>query len=84
MRRSDESSEALYFPPLRSGLLLKAAPAIERLGTFFKLPFAGVHIIEASKQLYRPVLARRTARATARLQPVLVPSVGRAPGDMPT
>lgn len=74
-------TEALYFPPVRSTLMLKVAPMVERLGTLFKLPLAGVHVIEASKQLYRPVLARRSARAGARLQPVLVPSVGRTTDD---
>lgn len=66
--------EALYFPPASGALMVRCAPFLERLGTLCKLPFAGVHIIEATKQLYRPVVARRTARAGARLEPVLLPS----------
>jgi SAM-dependent methyltransferase len=70
--------EALYFPPSRSSLMVSLAPTLERLGTFLKLPFAGVHIVEATKQLYRPVIAGRRARAGARLEPVLVPSARQA------
>lgn len=70
--------EALYFPPSRSALMVSMAPGIERLGRFLGLPFAGVHIIEATKQLYRPVVARRSARASAALEPVLVPTTRQA------
>lgn len=70
--------EALYFPPTRSALMVRCAPFLERMGTFLNLPFAGVHIIEATKQIYRPVLARRTARAGARLEPVMVPTTRQA------
>jgi len=73
-------TEALHIPPLRSGLALRFAPTIERIGTALSLPFAGVHIIEATKQLYRPLPARRASRIGAQLQPVLVPSVGRSNG----
>lgn len=67
-------ADGLYFPPLKSAMLLRLAPAFERLGTTLGLPFAGVHVIEATKQIYRPVLAGRRARASARLDPVMVPS----------
>lgn len=70
--------EALYFPPSQRGLMVKMAPLLERLGTFLKLPFAGVHIIEATKQLYRPVVARRGSRAPVQLEPVLVPTTRQA------
>lgn len=76
-------SEALHIPPVQSGLILRCAPVVERIATALSLPFAGVHIIEATKQLYRPILARRTSRIGARLQPVLVPSVGRTSDDQP-
>lgn len=72
-------SEALHIPPLGSSLMLRLAPTVERIGNGLGLPFAGVHIIEATKQLYRPVLARRAARIGV-AQPVLVPSVGRLHG----
>jgi len=71
-------SEALHIPPVHSALLLRLARAVEAVGNTLNLPFAGVHIIEATKQLYRSVLARKTARASAGLQPVMVPSLGRS------
>lgn len=71
-------TEALHIPPVRSGLLMRCAGMFETIGNRLNLPLAGVHVIEATKQLYRPVLARKAARAGAALQPVLVPSVGRA------
>lgn len=74
-------TEALHIPPVSSAWMLKLAPAFERFGTLLSLPFAGVHIIEATKQLYRPVMARRGARISARMQPALVPSVGRRRQD---
>ena len=70
-------TEALYVPPTQNTLVLKSAGAFERVGAALGLPFAGVHIIEAIKQVYRPVLSRRGVKAGARLAPVLVPSTGR-------
>ena len=34
-------------------------PAWERVGSALPLPFAGVHVVDATKQVYRPVLVRR-------------------------
>lgn len=65
-------AETLYMPPLRSRLLIETATAWERVGTGVSLPFAGVHVVEASKQVHRPILARQARRAE-RFAPVLVP-----------
>ena len=46
-----QKTEALILPPTRSRTLLKLAPAFERAGHLFR-SFAGVNIIEASKQIY--------------------------------
>jgi len=54
--------EALYAPPFKSSFFVNSAPAFERVGAALGLPFAGVHIIEAIKQVYRPVAVRRIAR----------------------
>jgi SAM-dependent methyltransferase len=67
--------EALYMPPFRHRLIMQIAPAMERLGATLSLPFAGVHIIEATKQVYRPVLARRAIRALPSLQPAILQPV---------
>ena len=66
-------SEALYLPPVPRGLLLRSAVAWERVGASLGLPFAGVHIVEATKQVYRPAPVRR-----ARLMPALEPALGPA------
>ncbi len=61
-------------PPFARALVLRSAPAIERIGARLALPGAGVLVVEATKQLYRPVGLRRAVRRLApALQPVLVP-----------
>lgn len=57
--------EALYAPPFRRPFLLRSAPAFEKLGARLSLPGAGVHFVEATKQLYNPALARRAGRRRA-------------------
>ena len=65
--------EALYMPPVTRTWFLRSAVAWERVGATLSLPFAGVHIVEATKQVYKPVPAkRRTARLRV-LQPALIP-----------
>lgn len=73
-------AEALYVPPFGRGLFLRSAPAFERIGAQLALPGAGVLVVEATKQLYRPIgLRRLTRRMAPALQPVLVPQpVGSA------
>ncbi len=72
-------SEALMFPPIDKGIVLRSAVALERLGGQFWSPFAGVHIVEAVKSVYTPVRAKRKAAKESRVRvrsPVLVPGVG--------
>jgi SAM-dependent methyltransferase len=68
-------TEALYAPPFKGRMLLRSTLAIERIGAFLPLPGAGVVIIEAMKQLYRPIAQRRAERAQQRWAPVLRPNV---------
>lgn len=68
--------EALYVPPLQGRLFLRSAVAWERMGAGLSLPFAGVHVVEAAKQFYRPVAVRAARRARAEPKPTLVPSHG--------
>jgi SAM-dependent methyltransferase len=71
--------EALYVPPISRGWFLRSAVAWERTGASVSAPFAGVHIVEATKQLYRAIPARRERRRLVpALQPVLAPSPGTA------
>jgi SAM-dependent methyltransferase len=70
-------SEALYVPPIARGWFLRSAAAWERTGSTISAPFAGVHIVEASKQVYRAIPARRErVRLVPALEPVLAPSPG--------
>jgi SAM-dependent methyltransferase len=70
-------SEALYLPPIARGWLLRSAIAWERAGATISAPFAGVHIVEATKQVYRTIPARRERR---RFVPALAPVLAPAPG----
>ena len=70
--------EALYAPPIAQPFLMRSAPTIERVGAALGAPFAGVHIVEAMKQVHRPVGVRAVARARLPpLQPVLAPGAHR-------
>jgi len=72
--------EALYVPPFERPSLLRSAPAFERIAGRFSLPGGGVHLVEATKQLYRPVGLRRVVRRVAiEMEPALEP-VGAWPG----
>ena len=51
--------EALFMPPVGNGWFLRSAMAWERIGAALSLPFAGVHIVEATKQVYRAIPAYR-------------------------
>jgi hypothetical protein len=66
-------AETLYVPPLPGWVFLRTAVAWERVGVTLSLPFAGLHMVEATKQLYRPVAVRKIRRAS-RVSPVLVPA----------
>jgi SAM-dependent methyltransferase len=69
--------EALYVPPIPRRWFLRTAGAWERTGATLSAPFAGVHIVEAAKQVYRAVPARRVKRRLVpALKPVLAPSPG--------
>jgi SAM-dependent methyltransferase len=68
-------SEALYVPPISRGWFLRSAVAWERAGATISAPFAGVHIVEATKQVYRAIPARREkGRLVPALEPALSPS----------
>jgi hypothetical protein len=62
-------------PPFAGGWFLRSAMAWERVGAALSLPVAGVHIVQATKQVYRAIPAKRErTRLIPALQPVLVPS----------
>jgi SAM-dependent methyltransferase len=67
--------EALYMPPISRGWFLRSSSAWERTGHALWGPFAGVHLVEATKQVYRAIPARRERRQLVpELKPALVPT----------
>ena len=71
--------EALHVPPVARGWFLRSAAAWERIGAVVAAPFAGVHLVEATKQVYRAIPARRERqRLVPALEPALAPSPGGA------
>lgn len=66
--------EALFSPPIDRAGWIALAPWLERLGPSYIWPFAGAHVIEVEKQIYRPALSGKQSRVGALLRPVWVPS----------
>jgi SAM-dependent methyltransferase len=64
-------AETLYTPPIARRVVMKMASSFEAVGGPLSLPFAGVHVIEAIKQVYRPATVRKPARAMPVLRPAL-------------
>lgn len=71
-----EWTAALFMPPVGWRVLLRGAGAWERAGLRFWPRFAGVILVEATKQIYAP--AGQPRRARARL-PLQVPARAPAP-----
>ena len=73
--------EALFAPPIDRRFLIRSAPTIERIGAALSLPFAGVYVVEAIKQVYRPVGVHALSRPRlAIVNPALAPSARRVRG----
>jgi len=76
----ERTAKALYVPPLKSRFLLSTAPAWERLGDRWFSTFAGVTMVEATKQIYAAEGTPVTARSRRRLafpQPATEPKGAR-------
>src|SRR5258705_5626941 len=56
------SDTALYIPPVRKRMILRSALAWERAGKRWFPTFAGVVLIEATKQIYAKPIAVRAPR----------------------
>jgi SAM-dependent methyltransferase len=66
--------EALYGPPFSRDVFLRLSPFLEKLGGQLSLPGAGVHVVEATKEVYRPIPLRRRRRVIAIPEPALAPA----------
>ena len=53
-------SESLFMPPFPARMMLKTALIWEKLGDTLSLPLAGVHVVEATKLLHRPISVRKS------------------------
>jgi SAM-dependent methyltransferase len=58
---------ALHFPPLDNRMMLRSALALERIGSRVGAAFAGVIIVEAKKEIMRPVGKPAASRAIREL-----------------
>lgn len=65
------TARALYVPPSRRRFLLAAAPAWEKIGRRWFQPLGGATMIEASKQIYAGMIARRGAHTNAPIRAVI-------------
>ena len=68
----ERNTAALYLPPTGSRMMLRSAPAWEKLGERWFTTFAGVSMVEATKQIYAKPAPKRKLRP----KPVYLP-VGR-------
>ncbi len=84
MFRAERWSAALYFPPLRTRFLLRAARAWERAGARVWPGLSGVLMVDAAKNMMAPVGVIRSARgrvakpALAAPQPARLNPAGRS------
>lgn len=63
---TERKDRALFMPPFRSFLALRTAYTFESFGEFIFPGLAGVHIIEASKQIYAGVPKGKTEKIRGR------------------
>ena len=61
-------------PPSNRATMVRSAVMFERIGRYLSLPFAGVHIVEATKDVFSAIPARRATKLAAQLKPILVPA----------
>ncbi len=79
----ERTDPALFVPPVRMSLVLKSAATFEQFGKYVIPALAGVHIVEASKQLYGGLAQEATPRMRIRgrglfaARPVPVPGESR-------
>jgi SAM-dependent methyltransferase len=67
----ERSAAALFMPPTGSRMILRSAAAWESVGERWFTRFAGVALLEASKQIYAPV--KPVPARARRRRPVLAP-----------
>lgn len=69
----ETSATALFVPPFRSRMVLRSAPAWEKLGARWFPTFAGVLLVEAGKQIYAGNYVQERGVASRRYVTLLNP-----------
>lgn len=75
----ERTRQALFIPPFRREMFLRSAKFFEKAGRSFCPAIGGVHIVEASKQLYAG--KGRRARVTGREKAQIVPALAQPAGS---
>lgn len=68
----ERSSMALFTPPLRFNLVQKSFETIEAVGSVCLPAMGGIHVVEASKQIYSGLAAPAESKVVVRAKPVAV------------
>ena len=63
-----QSTAAVFVPPTRLRMVLSSAPALEKLGECMFATFAGVIMVEATKEIYAGQVQARSRRRRAYIQ----------------
>jgi SAM-dependent methyltransferase len=67
---------ALHLPPIDRGLVVRYGATIEKMGDRFSRRFAGVMLVEATKELISPIGKAAPALAAQKLHPVAISAPG--------
>lgn len=70
----ERNKPVLYVPPLRRATIIKSAETFEKVGPYIIPAFAGLHMVEASKQLYAGIDAGTGAKVKVRGRGNLIPN----------
>lgn len=70
----ERNKPVLYVPPLRRAAVIKSADTFEKIGPYTIPAFAGLHIVEASKQLYAGIDVPNGAKVKVRGRGNLIPN----------
>jgi len=81
-----ETLRALHLPPINRRLVVKAAPALEKIGDAVFQTFGGVLLIDATKQVYaatpgKTVTRRRFVVLPGGARPAAEGGMRREPAD---
>lgn len=71
----EAAEKALFMPPFRSFMVMRTAYSIEMVGKHIFPGLAGLHVVEASKQIYSGLHAGERKRSSIKGRHMLIPDV---------